>query len=103
MENRKDQTGIMARCTTISIRNTVTAIDISQRTYCVVKYMQNSLIELPILQIWRDLPVIPETCSGGARMLAMLFRLDLRELFLQSFTNSSSVAVGKQIRYVVLA
>lgn len=50
-----------------------------------------------------DLPVIPETCPSPLWAPAMLFRLDSRELLFQSLTNGSFVAVGIQIRYVVLA
>lgn len=48
-----------------------------------------------------DLPVIPDPCC--VLLLAMLFRLDSRELLFQSLTSGVSLAaVGElQIRYVV--
>lgn len=53
--------------------------------------------------IWKDLPLSRVICSVLEWTLAMLLLLASRELLLLSLTNGSFVAVGIQIRYVVLA
>lgn len=51
----------------------------------------------------KDLPLFLVVCSVFEWTLAMLFLLASRDLLLLSLTNGSFVAVGIQIRYVVMA
>lgn len=88
-------------------KNNSKAHKLSYSSLCIDENSLKCLTAFPsfknIRSYRRDLPVVPGPPPVLAWTLVMLFRLDSRELLMQSLTDTSFVAVGIQIRYVVLA